>query len=224
MSFSNDKQGKWDSVKRYKLNKMINKLGNITGHGTELVTVYIPPRRPIYDIVSQLKNEAGTASNIKSDLTRTHVQDALSRTVEHLKLYKVPPENGLVIFCGAIPTGKGIGTEKIEIYSVEPPKAVQINLYRCDDHFWIDHLKDMMKDDKVVGILSLDTQEAGFGILTGDRWEVVESLTSGVAGKHRQGGQSARRFERLRDNELNEYYHRVADYAQKIFIDEYDVI
>jgi peptide chain release factor subunit 1 len=202
---------------------MINKLGNITGHGTELVTVYIPPRRPIYDIVSQLKNEAGTASNIKSDLTRTHVQDALSRTVEHLKLYKVPPENGLVIFCGAIPTGKGIGTEKIEIYSVEPPKAVQINLYRCDDHFWIEHLKDMMKDDKVVGILSLDTQEAGFGILTGDRWEVVESLTSGVAGKHRQGGQSARRFERLRDNELNEYYRRVADYAQKIFIDEYDV-
>jgi peptide chain release factor subunit 1 len=223
MSFSNDKESKWDSVKRYKLNKMINKLGNITGHGTELVTVYIPPRRPIYDIVSQLKNEAGTASNIKSDLTRNHVQDALSRTVEHLKLYKEPPENGLVIFCGAIPTGKGIGTEKIEIYSVVPPKAVQINLYRCDDHFWIEHLKDMMKDDKVIGILSLDTQEAGFGILTGDRWEVVESLTSGVAGKHRQGGQSARRFERLRDNELNEYYRRVADYAQKIFIDEYDV-
>jgi peptide chain release factor subunit 1 len=202
---------------------MINKLGNISGHGTELVTVYIPPRKPIYDIVSQLRNEAGTASNIKSDLTRNHVQDALSRTIEHLKLYKEPPENGLVIFCGAIPTGKGMGTEKIEIYSVVPPKPIQINLYRCDDHFWIDHLKDMMKDDKVIGILSLDTQEAGFGILTGDRWEVVESLTSGVAGKHRQGGQSARRFERLRDNELNEYYHRVADYGQKIFIDEYKV-
>ncbi len=223
MSISNDNQSKWDSVKRYKLNKMINKLGNITGHGTELVTVYIPPRRPIYDIISQLKNEAGTASNIKSDLTRNHVQDALSRTVEHLKLYKEPPDNGLVIFCGAIPTGKGIGTEKIEIYSVVPPKPVQINLYRCDDHFWIDHLKDMMKDDKVIGVLSLDTQEAGLGILTGDRWEVAESLTSGVAGKHRQGGQSARRFERLRDNELNEYYRRVADYAHKIFIDQYDV-
>ena len=223
MSTSQDKQSKWDSVRRYKLNKMINKLGNISGHGTELVTVYIPPRKPIYDIVSQLRNEAGTASNIKSDLTRNHVQDALSRTIEHLKLYKEPPENGLVIFCGAIPTGKGMGTEKIEIYSVVPPKPIQINLYRCDDHFWIDHLKDMMKDDKVIGILSLDTQEAGFGILTGDRWEVVESLTSGVAGKHRQGGQSARRFERLRDNELNEYYHRVADYGQKIFIDEYKV-
>src|SRR5688500_3475214 len=223
MSFSNDKQSKWDSVKRYKLNKMINKLGNITGHGTELVTVYIPPRRPIYDIVSQLITKAGTASNIKSDLNRNHGENGLSSTVEHRRWYKGHAVTGLVIFCGAIPTGKGIGTEKIEIYSVVPPKAVQINLYRCDDHFWIEHLKDMMKDDKVIGILSLDTQEAGFGILTGDRWEVVESLTSGVAGKHRQGGQSARRFERLRDNELNEYYHRVADYAQKIFIDEYDV-
>jgi peptide chain release factor subunit 1 len=214
---------KWDSVKKYKITKMLNDLSKITGHGTELVTVYIPPRRPIYDIIAQLRNEAGTATNIKSDLTRTHVQDALSKTMEQLKLYKETPENGLVIFCGAIPTGKGIGTEKIEIYTIIPPKPVQINLYRCDDHFWIDHIKEMLKDDKVIGIISIDTQETGLGILTGDRWQTIETLTSGVAGKHRQGGQSARRFERLRDNELNEYYRRVAEYAQKIFIDQFTV-
>jgi peptide chain release factor subunit 1 len=214
---------KWDSVKKYKITKMLNDLSKISGHGTELVTVYIPPRRPIYDIISQLRNEAGTATNIKSDLTRTHVQDALSKTMEQLKLYKETPDNGLVIFCGAIPTGKGIGTEKIEIFTITPPKPVQINLYRCDDHFWIDHIKEMLKDDKVIGVIAIDTQETGLGILTGDRWQTIETLTSGVAGKHRQGGQSARRFERLRDNELNEYYHRVADYAQKIFIDQFNV-
>ena len=220
---ANDGNSKWDSVKRYKLTKMINELSSISGHGTELVTVYIPPRRPVFDVISQLRNEAGTASNIKSDLTRTHVQDALSRTVEQLKLFKETPENGLVIFCGAIPNDKGIGKEKIEIYPVFPPKPVKISLYRCDDHFWTDHLKEMMKDDKVIGILSIDTQETGIGILTGDRWEVVDTLTSGVAGKHRQGGQSARRFERLRDNELNEYYHRVADHVKQVFIDQYSV-
>jgi peptide chain release factor subunit 1 len=220
---ANDGNSKWDSVKRYKLTKMINELSSISGHGTELVTVYIPPRRPVFDVISQLRNEAGTASNIKSDLTRTHVQDALSRTIEQLKLFKETPENGLVIFCGAIPNDKGIGKEKIEIYPVFPPKPVQISLYRCDDHFWTDHLKEMMKDDKVIGILSIDTQETGIGILTGDRWEVIDTLTSGVAGKHRQGGQSARRFERLRDNELNEYYHRVADHVKQVFIDQYNV-
>jgi len=220
---ANDANSKWDSVKRYKLTKMINELSSISGHGTELVTVYVPARRPVFDVISQLRNEAGTASNIKSDLTRTHVQDALSRTIEQLKLFKETPENGLIIFCGAIPNEKGIGKEKIEIYSVLPPKPVQISLYRCDDHFWTDHLKEMMKDDKVIGILSIDTQETGIGILTGDRWEAIDSLTSGVAGKHRQGGQSARRFERLRENELNEYYHRVAEHAKQVLLDQYNV-
>jgi len=220
---TNDGNSKWDSVKRYKLTKMINELSSISGHGTELVTVYIPPRRPIFDVISQLRNEAGTASNIKSDLTRTHVQDALSKTIEQLKLFKDIPENGLIIFCGAIPNDKGIGKEKIEIYPVLPPKPVQISLYRCDDHFWTDHLKEMMKDDKVIGILSIDTQETGIGILTGDHWEVIDSLTSGVAGKHRQGGQSARRFERLRENELNEYYHRIAEHAKQVFLEQYNI-
>lgn len=214
---------KWDSVRRYKLTKMINELSNISGHGTELVTVYVPPRRPIFDVISQLRNEAGTASNIKSDLTRSHVQDALSTTIEYLKKYKNTPENGIVIFCGAIPNDKGIGKEKIEIFPFDPPKPVQISLYRCDDHFWTDHLKDMLKDDKAIGILAIDNQEAGIGILTGSEVKTVDTLTSGVAGKHRQGGQSARRFERLRENELNEYYHRLAKHAKQVFIDQYSV-
>jgi peptide chain release factor subunit 1 len=202
---------------------MLKELGIITGHGTELVTVYIPPRRPIFEVIAQLRNEAGTASNIKSDLTRTHVQDALSRTIEHLKLFKETPENGLAIFCGAIPNSKGIGNEKIELFSVNPPKPIQISLYRCDDHFWTDHIRDMLKDDRIIGLIAIDTQEAGLGIVSGDRWQVIDSLTSGVAGKHRQGGQSARRFERLRDNELNEYYHRIADHAYKVFIEQYKI-
>lgn len=223
MSKSLTSENKWDSVRRYKLTRMINELSGVSGHGTELVTVYIPPRRPIYDVIAQLRTEAGTASNIKSDLTRTHVQDALSRTVEYLKLFKETPEKGLIIFCGALPTGKGIGTEKVEIFPVMPPKPVQIQLYRCDDHFWTDHLKDMMKDDKSMGLLTIDTQEAGLGVLSGDRWQVEDTLTSGVSGKHRQGGQSARRFERLRDNELNEYYKRIAERAHRILIDQYKV-
>jgi peptide chain release factor subunit 1 len=214
---------KWDSVGRYKLNRMLKDLSGITGHGTELVTVYIPPRRPIFEVIAQLRNEAGTASNIKSDLTRTHVQDALSRTIEHLKLFKETPENGMAIFCGAIPNSKGIGNERIELFSVDPPKPIQINLYRCDDHFWTDHIRDMLKDDRIIGLLAIDTQEAGLGIVSGDRWQVIDSLTSGVAGKHRQGGQSARRFERLRDNELNEYYHRIADHAYKVFLEQYKI-
>jgi len=80
-----------------------------------------------------------------------------------------------------------------------------------------------LKDDKAMGLLTIDTQEAGLGVLSGDRWQVEDTLTSGVSGKHRQGGQSARRFERLRDNELNEYYKRIAERAHRILIDQHKV-
>lgn len=46
---------------------------------------------------------------------------------------------------------------------------------------------------------------------------------SGVAGKHRQGGQSARRFERLREMELSYYYNRVAEVTKEFFIDIYPI-
>ncbi|WP_420805928.1 hypothetical protein [Candidatus Nitrosarchaeum limnium] len=45
----------------------------------------------------------------------------------------------------------------------------------------------------------------------------------GVAGKHRQGGQSAKRFQKLREMELSYFYNRVADTTKEYFIDIYPV-
>jgi len=214
--------GKYDSVRLYKLKRILEELSNKTGRGTELVSLYIPPRKALHEVIATLREEYGTASNIKSDTTRNHVLDALTRTMQRLKLYSETPENGLVMFCGALPTN-GIGSEVITLHEVVPPKPLQTFLYRCDDHFHTDILKDMLKEEKVVGILTIDTTEAGLGVLLGDRLEIVEHMTSGVAGKHRAGGQSARRYERLREMELGFYFDRIAEHAKSVFIDEYKV-
>jgi peptide chain release factor subunit 1 len=214
--------GKYDSVKLYRLKRILEELSNKSGRGTELVSLYVPPRKAIHEVVATLREEYGTASNIKSDTTRNHVLDALTKTMQRLKLYDETPENGLVIFCGALPTN-GAGSEVITTHEVVPPKPLQTFLYRCDDHFHTDILKDMLKEEKIMGILSIDSTEAGLGVLLGDRLEIVESLSSGVAGKHRAGGQSARRYERLREMELNDYFNRVAAHAKTAFIDEYKI-
>jgi peptide chain release factor subunit 1 len=211
--------GKYDSVKLYRLKRILEELSRKSGRGTELVSLYIPPRKALHEVVSTLREEYGTASNIKSDTTRNHVLDALTRTMQRLKLYSDTPENGLVIFCGALPTN-GVGSEVITVHEVIPPKPLQTFLYRCDDHFHTDILKDMLKEEKVMGILSIDSTEAGLGVLLGDRLEIIETLSSGVAGKHRAGGQSQRRFERVREMELNDYFNRVAAHAKTVFIDE----
>jgi len=213
----------YDSVEVYRVKRLLTELANVSGRGTELISLYIPPKRPPYDVINQLKEEYGTASNIKSDQTRTHVQDALVHIMQRLKLYKQFPENGLIVFCGYVPSPDNPANLELKYYEIVPPKPVPTSLYRCDDHFHLDILKSLLKEEDLIGVISLDLSEAGFGIIAGDRVEVIEVITSGVGSKHRQGGQSARRFERIRENEINEFFHRVAAHAKEIFIDTYRV-
>lgn len=208
-----------DSVSLYKIRKLLTELSTKEGRGTELVTLYVPAKKALHEVISTLREEWGTAGNIKSDTTKVHVQDSLTKTMQRLKLYKKTPENGVALFCGALPTN-GLGSEEVRIFEIHPHKPIQTFLYRCDDHFHLDILKNMLKEEKTIGILSVDSSEAGLGIISGERLEVAEVLTSGISGKHRAGGQSARRFERLRDMELTQFYHRVADHATKVFLEE----
>ncbi len=182
------------------------------------MSLYVPPKKPIHEVIANLREEWGTAGNIKSDTTRNHVQDALTKTMQRLKLYRTAPETGLVIFAGALPTN-GPGSEVVNVYEIIPPKPVTAYTYQCDDHFHLESLRDMLREDKVYGILAIDASEAGLGILSGDRLEVVDVITSGISGKTRKGGQSARRYERGREMELTYYYHRVAEHATRAFVD-----
>src|SRR5712692_6865557 len=210
---------KRDSVRLYKIRKLISELSSKEGRGTELISLYVPPKKPIHEVISNLRDEWGTAGNIKSDTTRNHVQDALVKTMQRLKLYRTTPENGLVIFCGALPTN-GPGSEVVTIHEIVPPKPVATYLYMCDDHYHLEWLKDMLKEEKVYGIISIDSTETGLGILSGDRLEVVDVITSGVSGKTRKGGQSARRYERAREMELTYYFNRVGEHAARVFVND----
>ncbi len=216
---------KQDSVKLYKIRKTLEELSNKKGHGTELISVYIPKGKQLHEVISILKEEQGTADNIKSDLTRTHVVDSLGKVIQRLRLYKKTPERGIVVFCGAQPPEGGgpLGSEVIKAYEVDPPKDLKTFLYRCDDHFHVDILKDMLKDDNLIGFLAIDAKDAGWGLLYGDKIEVLSETGSGVAGKHRQGGQSAKRFQKLREMELTYYFNRVAQTSREYFIDIYPI-
>jgi len=216
---------KQDSVKIYKIRKTLEELSQKSGRGTELITVYIPKGKQLHEIINSLQQEQGTADNIKSDLTRSHVVDSLGKVVQRLKMYKKTPDKGLVMFCGALPPEEGgpLGSEVVTVWEIDPPKDLNQYLYRCDDHFHVDILKDMLKDDNLIGFLAIDAKDAGWGLLHGDKIEVLSQTGSGVAGKHRQGGQSAKRFQKLREMELSYFYNRVAQTTREYFIDIYPV-
>lgn len=210
---------KKSSLETFRLRKMINSLASKEGSHTELITVYVPPGKQISDALNLLRNEYGTASNIKSNVTRKNVLDAIVKAQQKLKLFKDPGEKGIVVFTGALlPEGAAPGTERMESYVVVPPEPIRIFLYRCDSRFHTEHLQEMLREKEAYGILLVDANNATIATLQGKHLEIVMQMHSGVTGKTRAGGQSSRRYERLRDMQLNEYYTRVAGHANDVFL------
>ena len=207
-----------DSVTLYRFKKLIKELESKVGRGTELISIYIPPKKPISEVIGYLRQEYATAANIKSKTTRKNVRDAIESAIQRLKLFDRAGPTGLIIFSGAIPQNGGPGSEKIEVYHIIPPEPINILLYRCDSRFYLEPLKDLLREKDVYGILVIDNEKAAVAVVKGRRIAELKTFTSGVPGKHRAGGQSARRFERLREMNLNEYYKRVAEHANQIFL------
>lgn len=205
------------SLELFRLRKILATLANKEGRATELITLYVPPGKQISDAITMLRNEYGTASNIKSTSTRKNVQEAIVKVKQRLRLFKAPPKNGLVIFCGAIPQN-GAGSERMETYVVVPPEPISIYLYRCDSRFHAEHLAELLRDKETYGILLIDASGATIATLQGKRLKIVRQMHSGVPGKTRAGGQSARRYERLRAMRLQQYFTRVAQHANDIFL------
>ncbi|MGC9435123.1 MAG: peptide chain release factor aRF-1 [Methanomicrobiales archaeon] len=206
--------------KRYEFRKVLEKLAQKEGGGTELITLYIPPDKQISDVTGQLRDEFGQSANIKSKQTRTNVQSALSSILSRLKYYRRPPENGLAVFCGTVNAGGDRTNQECTI--IEPPEPLPLYMYRCSSHFELEPLEEMLEEKDVYGLIVIDRREAHIGFLRGNRVEPVSGVTSTVPGKQRKGGQSSVRFQRLRLIAINEFYKKVGERASDIFLGEKD--
>ena len=176
-----------DPKEKQKLEDLIELLGSIKGRHTELVTVLIPAGANINLIQRQLEGEKSTASNIKSASTRKNVISALDMIIREMKGIRQTPPNGLALFCGNISEKEGF--PDIQLWNYEPPKPLNVKIYRCDQQFIIEPLKEMVAIDEVYGLIVIDRQQATIGLLEGSQIKVLQKLTSGVPGKVRAGGQ-----------------------------------
>jgi peptide chain release factor subunit 1 len=197
------------ALARYEFRRKLEELQKVHGRATELVSLYVPPSRQIADVSNYLRGEYAQSSNIKSQSTRKNVMWAISSILNRIKVYRVPPDNGVVLFVGnqALP-----GDKYREItYVVEPPEAISTFLYRCDSEFYLDPLLEMLADKEVWGLVVMDRKEATLGRLIGKRIEVMDSFESQVPSKHRMGGQSARRFERLIEDAADKFFVKIGE-------------
>jgi len=201
---------------RHELKKFIKELELYRGRHTELVSVYVPQGYDLTKVINHLEEEKGTATNIKSTSTRKNVIDALEKMTQHLRLYKRNPENGLAAFAGNVSEREG--GQDFRVWSIEPPIPLRTRIYRCDKEFVLDLLRDMLDIKEVYGLVVVDRRDAAIAYLKGKTIVPLLKTHSEVPGKTKAGGQSAARFERLREGAKTEHFKKVADYLKEQFL------
>lgn len=203
---------------KYDLKRKIEELKSCRGHHTELISLYVPPSKQIFDVNAYLKNEFSQSQNIKSKTTMKNVLSAIESIMSRLRKYKQPPENGIIFFVGH----KSVGSDKTEMvaYEIEPPMPITTFLYRCDSLFYTEPLAEMLTEKDIYGLFLIDRRECTVGMLRGSRVELLKYMTSQVPGKHGRGGQSQRRFERLTEIAAHEWFVKCGEKASEIFLQE----
>ena len=207
-----------NNEQRYEFKTALEKVKELQGKGTELISLYVPPTRQISDVSNYLKGEYSQSSNIKSSSTKKNVQSAISSILARLRTYKRVPDNGLVFFIGH----RKVGSDQTRMiqFVLEPPEAFPTFIYRCDSQFFTEPLDGMLLDKAIYGLIVVDRAEATIGMLRGKRIELIKNVESQVPSKHRMGGQSARRFERLIEIAAHEFFKKVAGLALDAFANE----
>lgn len=202
--------------KEYAMLREIRRLKSIRGSGTQLISVYVPAGYNISEEIARLKNEYSTSSNIKSKQTRTNVLGAIDKILQYLKLYRETPKNGLVVFAGNISGDQG--KSEIELFSMEPPEPLKVNIYRCDSTFLLDPIEAMVDTKDTYVLVALDGREATVATLRGSHIQVIKKVHSLAHAKMKKGGQSANRFKRAIEESIEDYYKQVSDIINDIFL------
>jgi len=127
-----------------------------------------------------------------------------------MSMVRKVPDNGLVFFFGQV------NNEFVQEI-MEPPEPLTTGYYKCDSEFFLTPLEEMIGPKTIYGILVLDLAEATIGYLNGRNIIHYATIESRVENKHHHGGQSAQRFERLRDVSINEYYKKIAKTCRDAF-------
>lgn len=203
-------------IERFKIKRLVKKLGELRGNGTSVITLILSSKDDINKANKMLTDEYGTAQNIKSRVNRLSVLGAITSTQQRLKLYKKTPPNGLVVFCGEILTDEG--KEKKLAINFEPFKPITSSMYLCDNRFHTENLNELLENNESFGFVIINGQSCLFAKIEGNNQNILQILNVSLPKKHNKGGQSAARFFRLRLEKRHAYLTKVAELCAKHFI------
>ncbi|MFW9885080.1 MAG: peptide chain release factor aRF-1 [Candidatus Thorarchaeota archaeon] len=207
------------SAERQKLKRKVQQLKALQGRHSSFTTLYIPPAKSLVDVTGFVKAELAGADNIKSKANRKNVQDNLTAILSELNMITAMPENGMAFFFGIIEEG---GTTEEIRDIVIPPAPISQFTYICGREFITDELEEMTLPKSLVVITLIEGGKVTIGYLRGKHMELVRDEDFYIIGKTRAGGQSAKRYLRIREEKMLEFFRHVGRMLKDLLLDNID--
>ncbi|MCK4938591.1 MAG: hypothetical protein KAR85_08310 [Methanosarcinales archaeon] len=183
------------SISRKSLDNYIFQISSVRTRDSNLVTVYLRPG----DLLSNLDGSNELLARLGSK--KAAIIDKINSSTTVAVFYDT---NGIVM-------------EVVALYL-----PVDISSWQLDDKFQTKPINNMMEKKVNLCIIIAHAGESFIGFTSSpESFEVQKIIRSSVKGKHTKGGWSQRRFERLRDEDVQHHAEKVSD-ALKVLIQEVD--
>ncbi|MHA2076047.1 MAG: peptide chain release factor aRF-1 [Candidatus Thorarchaeota archaeon] len=205
------------SAERHKLRRKVEQLKAYQGRHSSFTTIYVPPTRHLTDVISFVRTELAGADNIKSKANRKNVSDNLTAILSELTKIGEIPETGIAFFYGIEEEG---GTEREIRELVVPPTPISQFFYLCGREFVTEELENMTRPKSLVVIVLIEGGKVTVGYLRGKHMELIRDEDFYIIGKTRAGGQSAKRYMRLREEKMMEFFKFVGRMLNNLLIDD----
>jgi len=168
------------------------------------ITYTFPPGARLEKLSSFLQDELKETNNIKDKNKRKGAVEALNKIINKTRDLKIEKlyyqgENGIAFFANG----------EVDI-AIEPISLIKQKKYYCDNKFDLHCLSELRKEG-LFGLIVLDRNEASFTTYNGQRLERITTIESQVPNQTKKGGQSARRYDQIRENETLNFFKKISD-------------
>ncbi|AEH60366.1 eRF1 domain 2 protein [Methanosalsum zhilinae DSM 4017] len=171
------------------INDYIYQIGSVSSRNQALLTAYFPPEM--------------SSGDIKETDEILHYIDEKSLSL----LSKIDSATGYVLFYDT----RGMVREVLL-----PPFPVSRYIWSIGEKFDVTIIKDMLKANYNICVLILSAGESFVGFGDTENFASYQVIRSSVKSKHTKGGFSQRRFERLRDEEIDNHMNKVYGAYEKL--------
>jgi peptide chain release factor subunit 1 len=100
---------------------------------------------------------------------------------------------------------------------LEPPKSITKFIYLCDNRYHTEYIEPLYNTYVDNGLIVITGDSVKIYNINGEDIKNICKSTVNIAKKHNKGGQSAPRFGRMRENDIQQYISKCKELATRCF-------